>query len=121
MTKNGIRPILNPVEIENSIIRICDEMEAVTELYSELSQQAAETEAQYKYVHAKAHVEMAAIMSNKMTVTERQSRADLISESEFRVYRINEARRQAAREALLSLRARLDALRTLSANLRHQT
>lgn len=121
MTSNKVRPILNPVEIENAIIQICDEIEKETEQYAELSEQAADTEAKYKYVYARAHVEMAASMANKMTVTERQCRADLIAESEFRVYRINEARRQASREALLSLRARLDALRTLSANLRHQT
>lgn len=121
MATNGVRPLLNPIEIENSIIRICDEMEVATELYSQLSEEAAASEAKYKYVHAKAHVEMAAVMSTKMTVTERQSRADLIADTEFRVYRLNEARRFAAREALLSLRARLDALRTLSANLRHQT
>jgi hypothetical protein len=57
----------------------------------------------------------------KMPVADKEARADVTASDEFRAWRIAEARRAASREALLSYRARLDALRTLSANVRYLT
>jgi hypothetical protein len=51
----------------------------------------------------------------------RDARALLACEAEFRRYKIAEASRNATKEHLASLRARLDAERTLSANVRAQT
>lgn len=112
---------ITPIDIEYQILDICDAMEAETEQYAQLSEQAANSEAKYKFTYARALVDMAASHSTKMTVQERQARADLIANDDFRVFKINEARRVSSKEALLSLRARLDALRTLSASVRHQT
>ena len=112
---------ISPVDIEYSILDICDAMESETEQYAQLSELAANAEAKFKLTYAKAHVDMAANHSIKMTVHERQARADLVSNDEFRIFKICEARRMSSKEALLSLRARLDALRTLSASLRNQT
>lgn len=117
MSRNPI----SAVDIEYQILDICDAIEAETEQYSMLSELAANAEAKYKLTYAKALVDMAANRSSKMTVQEKQARADLISNDEFRVFKISEARRVSSKEGLLSLRARLDALRTLSASLRHQT
>ena len=66
-------------------------------------------------------MQQAAHGSLKLTAAEKQARAELHAADELRVWKINEARRGASKEALLSLRARLDALRTLSATLRSQT
>jgi hypothetical protein len=115
------RQPINPVEVEYQIMDVCEAMETETEQYARLSELAASSEAKYKLVYAKSLVDMASQSSTKMTAQERQARADLISNDEFRIFRINEARRVSSKEALLSLRARLDALRTLSASLRHQT
>lgn len=112
---------ITPVDIEYQILDICDAIETETEQYAQLSELAANAEAKYKFVYAKSLVDMAAHHPSKMTVQEKQARADLISNDEFRVFKIAEARRISSKEALLSLRARLDALRTLSANIRHQT
>ncbi len=112
---------ISPYDIEMGIIELCDALERETDQYAQLSELAAEAEAKYKLIHSKTHVQMAGGESIKMTVNEKQARADLISNDQFRVYRIYEARRAASREALLSLRARIDAMRTLSANLRIQT
>lgn len=112
---------IHPVEVENQILDVCEAMETETEQYARLSDLAANSEAKYKLVYARAVVDMASQSATKMNAQERQARADLIANDEFRIYRINEARRVSSKEALLSLRARLDALRTLSASLRNQT
>lgn len=114
------REPLHPAEVEGQILDICDAIEAETEQYASLSVIAATAEAKYKYIYARALVDMAANQT-KMTAQERQARADIIANDQYRVYRIEEARRVSSKEGLLSLRAKLDALRTLSANLRHQT
>ena len=115
------RRTLSPVDVEFSILDLCDALEAETEQYASLSEGAASAEADYKLKYAKTHVQLAASKNVKMTVHERQAIADLQSNDEFRIFKINEARRQSSKEALLSIRARLDALRTLSASLRNQT
>lgn len=112
---------ISPVDIEYQILDICDAIEAETEQYAQLSELSANAEAKYKLTFAKALVDMAAHHPSKMTVQEKQARADLISNDDLRIFKIAEARRASSKEGLLSLRARLDALRTLSANLRHQT
>ena len=112
---------ISPYDIELGIIDLCEALEKETEQYAQLSELAAESEAKYKLIYSKTHVQMASNENGRMTVNEKQARADLIANDQFRIYRIYEARRAASREALLSLRARLDAMRTLSANLRIQT
>lgn len=115
------RKPLNPVDIEFAILDVCDALEAETDQYAGLSELAAETESEYKLIYAKAHVQLANNYSVKMTVHEKQARADLEANEALKVWKIAEARRMSSKEGLLSLRARLDALRTLSASLRNQT
>lgn len=115
------RKPLNPIDIEFAILDVCDALEAETDQYAGLSELAAETEAEYKLTYARAHVQLASNYTTKMTVHERQARADLASNDALKVWKIAEARRMASKEGLLSLRARMDALRTLSASLRNQT
>lgn len=107
-------------EIESQILAIVDELEEQTYLYSTLSETAAEAEADYKRAASSKYVQLVSLAA-KISVVEKQARVDAATDEEFRTWKIAEARRQASREALLSLRARLDALRTLSANVRHQT
>jgi len=107
--------------IEQAIMALSDELEAETERYSDVADLAANAEADYKHAFAETLVRVAADPTVKRTADERRALADLRSADARRVWLIAEARRTASRETLLSLRARLDALRTLSANVRAQT
>lgn len=111
--------MLTQVEIERQIMGIVDALEGETERYADVAQLAAECEAEYKLKAARAWVAMAS-QGRSITAGERQARADLAAGDELRAWKIAEARRAACREVLLSMRGRLDALRTLAANLRHQ-
>lgn len=125
MSDNGSRTRTRPlaqVEIEGAIVTLGDEMEALTEEYARLSDEEAEAENAFKYRHARSIIVNAQVgtMPNgsKSTADWRVARADLDSEAEGSRYRILEARLRATKEALITKRARLDALRTIAANVR---
>jgi hypothetical protein len=107
-------------DVERLIVRIGDELEEETYRYATLSDTAAAAEADYKLKAARLFLTLAA-EGTKLLAAEKQAKVDVGSAEEYRTWKIAEARRQASREALLSYRARLDATRTLSANIRHQT
>lgn len=113
--------VLTQHDVEHLIVRLGDELEEETYRYAKLSDAAAEHEADYKLKAGRLLLTLAADSTTKLTAAEKQARVDVGSTDEYRAWKIAEARRQASREALLSLRARLDATRTLSANIRHQT
>lgn len=107
-------------EIEDLILRIAEEMETETYRYSDLASLAAQAEADYKLRAARALISIANTPT-RITAAERQARAEITAAEELRIWKLAEARRQATKETLLTLRARLDALRSLAANVRHQT
>jgi hypothetical protein len=108
------------VEVERDIARLCDALEAETETYAQVSELAARCEADYKLKFARAVMAISATTA-KMPVAEKEARAEVSSAEELRAWKLAEARRQATKEALLSIRARLDALRSLNASVRSQT
>lgn len=112
--------ILSQAEVEQQIMDISDAIEAEVYRYAGLADAAAESEAEWKLRYAHAVVRLAD-SNMKMSIPERQARAEITAADELRRYKVMEARRQASKEALLSLRARLDALRSLSANIRAAT
>ena len=113
------RPLAQ-AEVEIRIQDVIEEMERATEAYDDIAREAAEREADYKRVAATAH--LAVIQhGEKMTVSERQARADLMCADEYKHHLIATAARNSKREYLLTLRAHLDALRTLNASIRGQT
>ena len=114
------RPLLTQGQTEQTILQICEDLEQETYLYAELSDSAATAEADYKLARSRSYV-LLSERHPKMTASEREMRADLNSAEQMRNWKLYEARRQATRESLISLRARLDALRSISANIRHQT
>jgi hypothetical protein len=121
MTKQRDTRTLSQTEIERDIAAISDELESQTYLYKQLAVEAAEAESDYKLKFARSVIGQSAMQSHKLTASDKQARAEVLSEMELRVWKIAEARRNATKEALLSLRARLDALRSLAANVRYQT
>lgn len=116
---NRTRP-LSQVEIEDGITTVADALEAETEQFAALAELAATLEADYKLSYARAFVALASAQS-KMTAPEKQARAELHAAEQLREWKVAEARRLASKEALLSMRARLDALRTVAANIRGMT
>jgi hypothetical protein len=112
--------ILTQIDVEAEIMRLSDELEAETYRYADLADLAATAEADYK-LHSARLVVGLSNSALKLTALDKQARVDLDCDPAYRVWKINEARRQASKEALLSLRARLDSLRTLSANIRNQS
>ena len=107
-------------QIEDEILSVSDALEAGTEQFADVADLAAECEADYKLSYARAFVGLSSTQA-KMTAPERQARSELHAAAELRAWKIAEARRLSSKESLLSLRARLDALRTVSANIRSQT
>ena len=114
------RGLLTQGDIEHSIVALSDQLEEQTYIYAQLSDEAANAEADYKLQAGKQLITLVA-SGAKMTAQERQARADVGCAEAFRAWKLAEARRQSCKEALLSLRARMDAQRSLAANVRHQT
>lgn len=107
-------------QIETMILRLADELERETYAYADLSDAAAKAEADYKLIHATTTLRLVNY-PGKMTVMEKQANIDASCSDHFRTWKIAEARRQSCKELLISIRARLDAQRSLAANVRAQT
>lgn len=111
---------LSQVEVEERILRVIEEMERRAERYEDLANAAANAEADYKRDHAL--ITLAVIQrGEKMTVSEREAHVDAATSDAHRTYLTTQAARNSCREALLSLRGHLDALRTLNASVRAQS
>jgi hypothetical protein len=113
------RPLAQ-AEIEFRIQDVIEEMERATEAYDDIAREAAEAEADYKRQHAMG---VLAVINHgdKMTVGEREARVDLHCADAYKKHLIQQAARNSRREHLQTLRAHLDALRTLNASVRVQT
>jgi hypothetical protein len=106
---------ISQVEIEEEILRLTSMLEDETEVFQELIQRSAELEALFKSSWAKEY------LSAKGSIKEREAWSDYRLEKESHDWKISEALVKAKREKLISLRTSIDALRTLSANVRAQT
>lgn len=107
-------------EIESRLAAVDEALDEATGDFAVLSHAAAEAEADYKAAHARAFL-AAASTDVKVSNAVAEARADSATADLLRAFKIADARRASAREALLSYRARLDALRTLNANVRAAT
>lgn len=112
--------ILTQGQIEQQIMEVAEALEEQTHLYADLADAAAVAEADYKLSYARAVVSMAA-QPLKLTAPEKSARAELSAAQELREWKLADARLKSTKEALVALRSRLDALRTLGANVRAQT
>lgn len=107
------RPI-SQVDVEEEIIRLMDLLEEETEAFERLAEDGAKKEALFKANWAKEY------LAGKGSIKEREAWADYKLSSESYDWKIADALVRSKREKLISLRTSLDALRTLSANVRHQ-
>jgi DNA-binding transcriptional ArsR family regulator len=111
---------LSQVEIEDRIQAVIQRMEDDTEEYDDIAKAAAEAEADYR--RAAAMAKLAVIQhGEKMTVGERDAKVDVMTADAHKAHLITTAARNSKREHLQTLRAHLDALRTLNASVRGQT
>ena len=117
----SIRPMTDlpasPIEVETWILSLCEALEEQIDLYRQLSQQRAVAEADYRHRHARAVLEQ----QGKPTTTVREAVADYRASAEFRQWRILEAQEKATLQAMSGIRSRLEALRTVAANVRAAT
>lgn len=115
--------MLTQAEIERRIIETVDALDELTHEFAEIAAAAGRAEAEWKRKHALMTL---AIIENppegrKLDAKSRDARIELAAQDEFAAYQIASAAREHAREALRAHRTRLDALRTLSANVRTLT
>lgn len=111
---NRTAPI-SQVDVEEEIIRLLNLLESETESFEFLAEDAAEKEAVYKSQWAKAY------LTSTGSIKEREAHADWAMTEIAMHYKIAEALVKAKREKLSSLKTQVDALRTLSANVRAQS
>jgi hypothetical protein len=106
---------LSQAEVEAEILRLMGELETKTEGLAELATNAAETSVNFKVAKAEAFLEAEGTMDvrNARSITATKDDA-LLAEHSLAIY-------AAAKEGLNTLRVQIDALRTISANVRGQT
>lgn len=109
--------MLTQADTEDRIIRLADVLDQQTELFAVLSEQRAEAEADFKYLYSRAFVEQ----TSKVPVATKEAIGQLRGADEFRRWKILEARERATQQKLIAVRAQLDALRTIAANVRAST
>lgn len=105
---------ISQVDIENELLRLMDKLERETEEFEAISVDSAKKEARYKANWAKEY------LSASGAIKQREAWADYKLENEYYEYKIAEALVKSKREALLSVRSSIDAMRTLNANVRVQ-
>lgn len=105
---------ISQIEIEQELIRLMDELEKETEQFESLAIDMAKKEASYKSNWAREY------LSAKGSIKEREAWADYKLDQESFDFKCAEALVKAKREKLLSVRASMDAIRTLNANVRTQ-
>lgn len=113
MNRTRTSPI-SQVELEDEIQRLLGILEDETEAFERLCEDAAKKEAIYKAEAAKAY------LSAEGSIKQREAWADYQTASIHMDWKIADGLMRAKREKLTSIRTSVDALRTLSANVRAQ-
>ena len=106
---------ISPVDIEDNMVRLVEELEEHTEAFEVLAVDLAKKESRYKAAWAKGY------LAANGSIKERESWADYKLSDEHYEVKIADALLRAKKEKLNSIRTALDSLRTLAANVRAQT
>lgn len=108
--------------LPGQIIAVLDDLESATTAYGVALRKSNASEADYRLAFAQAAVRLSdGAVPGKMTVATREAHALLQSRHEYQAWMIDSAVADSSRQLLYSLRAKLDALRTLNANVRALT
>jgi len=112
--------VLTPTDCERMIGNALRKLDEATHDYADISQKAAQAEADYR--KAQGFKTLAILKHGEFdSAKERDARIEFELSDEREVYLLLDAARNSAREALNSLRTRIEALRTISASVRGQT
>ena len=118
-------PPLTQAAVEERIVKISDAMELAVEELAKYGDEAAEAEVNYKVGYAQAILQAGMQpgtgRGGKMTEGDKDATATVECEDLFRQRIITEAKKEVATEKLRTMRARLSALQTVSANIRAAT
>ena len=107
-------------QIEEQILVLVDELEKTTDVFATCIEETARADVAYKRSYSIALAKRASDFP-KETVAVREAKVITATIEELAVSKILGAKEKAVKEKLISLRSQLDALRTLSANVRAQT
>lgn len=112
--------VLTPVDCERMLGNALRKLDEATHEYADISQKAAQAEADYR--KAQGQKVLAILRHGEFaSAKERDARIEYELSDERQTYLLLDAARNSAREALLSLRTRIEALRTITASVRGQT
>lgn len=116
--RNG--PIVQ-TEVEQLMAVLGSQLEEGAEVYAKLAEERAVSEADYKERYWTAlirQVDSSTGNGPRYTAAQKEARAGLVAKEEWRRFKLLEAREKAAQQYLITIRARLDSLRTIAANVR---
>lgn len=127
MRRDRTRP-LSQVEVEAELLDQVEHLEALTNGdedlgivgYDQVCEAAADAEVEWKLAFAREMLTQANRGSKERRDLQ-ESRATTIHAEAFRAYKLRGAQKDAAKEALVTTRTKIDALRTIAANVRAQT
>jgi hypothetical protein len=108
---------LSQLEVEAEIRRLSGRLEFLTQHMASAARQAAQADVDYKLKQARALIDK---IGHGGTVGEKEAAVLAECAEEFERWKLEEAVLKADQEAGRNLRAQLDALRTIAANIRPQ-
>lgn len=111
----------SPHQVAVAIGDMCDQLEERTAEYAIDIDAAARASSAYKLVYHQTMLRVIRESPGRTTVAEREARVEVETNDQRLIAEIAEAKAKGTKEALNSLRVRLDAARSLGANLRAQT
>ena len=106
------------VEVEELMAILGAQLEGGTDEFAKVAEERAIAEADYKERYWTALVRIVDHPEHRTTAPQREARAALSAKEEFRRFKLLEAREKASQQYLITIRARLDSLRTMAANVR---
>jgi len=112
--------VLTPVEVESRLLDLCDLLAAQTEEARTLAIQAAELESRWRLNRARQALKIRAAAEQRLTEGAVEAMVTDATAEDYHRMRLAQAEADAARDAMFSTRARLDALRTIAASMREQ-
>lgn len=105
-------PIIQ-TDVEGRLLDLADRLDREVERYADVSHERAVAEAAYKKEYA-----VAIVTAGNETVAMKEAHAQLRASDVFSDWKLAEAKEKATQQALIAIRTQMDALRTISANVR---
>lgn len=107
---------LNPVQVENELLRLGNELEEITEKMGQQGEAVGRWEVAYKRAKARARLQ-----STEKNDGARDAYATLQAINEFESWRVGDAVYSAMRDRSFTIRVQIEILRSVCANVRHQS